>query len=85
MDPTLPITAAAQAERLGIIGILVLIGFWLGYLYTKERKENARLHAEILTNSKEMTTCMVGVQSVIASHSQVMNTIADHLRMLKRE
>lgn len=77
------VSFASQVERLGIVGILALMAFWLGYLYMRERKENTKLHAEILTNSREMITCMVGVQSVVASHSQVMTTVAGYLKDLQ--
>lgn len=73
---------AQQVEHLGIVGILALVAFWLGYLYMRERRENAKLHDTILTNSKEMTSCIVGVQAVITSHTQVMTTVAEYLHDL---
>jgi len=82
MDADLAVSFAERVEQLGIVGILVLTQIWVCLLYLRERRENSKLHAEILSNNREMITTMVTMQAAITGHTQVLGAVNETLRRL---
>ena len=62
-------------EKHGIIFVLSLACFFLGFLFWQERKENKALYAMILENGKEMTAVAIGVQATVAGMKEAIQAV----------